>query len=210
MLILAKAAMAMMLGFILSIIAGLILIPMLKKLKLKQTVSETIGERHQAKNGTPTLGGLIFILPTFATLLLLKIKGSIDISYNLLIVLIVFLAYGLLGFLDDYQKIRFRNNKGLTILFKLLCQSVIALVLVGLCPRYLGQDRIPHIAGASITCILSIVWNIVSGTLLIPALLLIVLLLIFALNVKDKLFWTECLAFLNIYSSIIIKASLVL
>ncbi len=128
MLILAKAAMAMMLGFILSIIAGLILIPMLKKLKLKQTVSETIGERHQAKNGTPTLGGLIFILPTFATLLLLKLKGSIDISYNLLIVLIVFLAYGLLGFLDDYQKIRFRNNKGLTILFKLLCQSVIALV----------------------------------------------------------------------------------
>ena len=88
--------------------------------------------------------------------------------------------------------------------------SVIALVLVGLCPRYLGQDRIPHIAGASITCILSIVWNIVSGTLLIPALLLIVLILIFALNVKDKLFWTECLAFLNIYSSIIIKASLVL
>ena len=88
--------------------------------------------------------------------------------------------------------------------------SVIALVLVGLCPRYLGQDRIPHIAGASITCILSIVWNIVSGTLLIPVLLLIVLILIFAFNIKDKLFWTECLAFLNIYSSIIIRASLVL
>ena len=54
MLILAKAAMAMMLGFILSLIAGLILIPILKKLKLKQTVSSTIGERHQKKNGTPT------------------------------------------------------------------------------------------------------------------------------------------------------------
>lgn len=88
--------------------------------------------------------------------------------------------------------------------------SVVALMLVGLCPRYLGQDRIPHIAGASVTCILSIVWNIVSGTLLIPAILLIVLILLFALNIRDKLFWTECLAFLNIYSSIIIKASLVL
>lgn len=88
--------------------------------------------------------------------------------------------------------------------------SVVALMLVGLCPRYLGQDRIPHIAGASVTCILSIVWNIVSGTLLIPAILLIVLILLFAFNVRDKLFWTECLAFLNIYSSIIIKASLVL
>lgn len=88
--------------------------------------------------------------------------------------------------------------------------SVVALMLVGLCPRYLGQDRIPHIVGASVTCILSIVWNIVSGTLLIPAILLIVLILLFAFNVRDKLFWTECLAFLNIYSSIIIKASLVL
>lgn len=88
--------------------------------------------------------------------------------------------------------------------------SVVALMLVGLCPKYLGQDRIPHIAGASVTCILSIVWNIVSGTLLIPTLLLIVLILLFAFNVRDKLFWTECLAFLNIYSSIIIKVSLVL
>lgn len=88
--------------------------------------------------------------------------------------------------------------------------SVVALMLVGLCPKYLGQDRIPHIAGASVTCILSIVWNIVSGTLLIPAILLIVLILLFVFNVRDKLFWTECLAFLNIYSSIIIKASLVL
>ena len=88
--------------------------------------------------------------------------------------------------------------------------SVIALMLVGLCPKYLEKDRIPHIAGASITCILSIVWNIVSGTLLIPALLLIVLILLFVFNVKDKLFWTECLAFLDIYSSLIIKASLVL
>ena len=88
--------------------------------------------------------------------------------------------------------------------------SVVALMLVGLCPKYLGQDRIPHIAGASVTCILSIVRNIVSGTLFIPTLLLIVLILLFAFNVRDKLFWTECLAFLNIYSSIIIKASLVL
>ena len=128
MLILAKAAMAMMLGFILSIIAGLILIPILKKLKMGQNVSKTIGERHLAKNGTPTLGGLIFILPTIFTLLLLKFKGSIDISYNLLIIIFVFVAYAVLGFVDDFLKIKYHNNAGLSILFKLLCQMGIALV----------------------------------------------------------------------------------
>lgn len=128
MLILAKAAMAMMLGFILSIIAGLILIPLLKKLRCGQTVSKTIGERHLAKNGTPTLGGLIFIIPTIITLILLKIKGSIDISYNLLIIMIVFVAYGVLGFIDDWLKIKYHNNKGLSITFKFLCQTAIALV----------------------------------------------------------------------------------
>jgi len=128
MLVLAKSAMAMMLGFILSIIAGLVLIPILKKLKCGQSVSKTIGERHMAKNGTPTLGGLIFIIPTILTLLLLKIKGSIDLSYNLIIILIVFASYGVLGFADDWLKIKYHNNKGLSIMFKLLCQTAIALV----------------------------------------------------------------------------------
>ena len=128
MLILAKAAMAMMLGFILSLVAGLVLIPILKNLNFGQCVSETIGERHKKKQGTPTLGGLIFIIPTIVTILLLRFKGSISISYNLLIIILVFGLYGLLGFLDDFVKIKFHNNKGLSILFKLLMQTAIALV----------------------------------------------------------------------------------
>ena len=63
MLLLAKAALAMMLGFGLSIIAGLIIIPLLRKKKIGQQVSHTVGERHIAKQGTPTMGGMIFIIP---------------------------------------------------------------------------------------------------------------------------------------------------
>ncbi len=128
MLILAKTALAVMIGFILAIIAGLILIPLLKKLKFGQNVSHTIGERHLKKQGTPTIGGLIFIIPTLITLLLLYLRGSISISSNLIIVLFVFLSYALLGFVDDILKIKFKNNKGLSIVTKLFVQSLIALI----------------------------------------------------------------------------------
>lgn len=155
MLVLAKAAMAMMLGFILSIVAGLILIPLFKRIKAGQNVSTTIGERHMKKNGTPTLGGLIFIIPTIVTLLLLKFKGSIDISYNLLIVLIVFVAYGLLGFADDWLKIKFHNNKGLSIMFKLLCQMLIALVFFYI---YITNGGSPVVEVSSIGFRLDLGW----------------------------------------------------
>lgn len=155
MLVLAKAAMAMMLGFILSIIAGLILIPILKRLKFGQNVSTTIGERHMAKNGTPTLGGLIFILPTILTLLLLKIKGSIGLEYNLIIILIVFASYGLLGLVDDWLKIKYHNNKGLSIMFKLLCQMLIALVFFYI---YIKNGGSPSVQVSSLGIDINLDW----------------------------------------------------
>ena len=128
MLILAKAAMAMMIGFILSIITAIIIIPILKSLKAGQKVSLHIGERHLKKDGTPTLGGFIFIIPTILTLLLLYFRGSIEISHNLIILVFVFLAYAALGFADDFLKLKFKNNKGISIGAKLLIQTFIALV----------------------------------------------------------------------------------
>lgn len=128
MLILAKAAMAIMLGFILSIIVGVILIPLLKRFHIGQYVSHYIGERHLKKDGTPTMGGLIFIIPTLIAIFLLYLNGSIEISHSLIILIFVFISYAFLGFIDDYMKIKYHNNKGLTIITKLLVQMLIALV----------------------------------------------------------------------------------
>ncbi len=128
MLILAKSTMAMMLGFVLSIIIGFFLIPILKSLKLKQKVSLTIGERHMAKDGTPTMGGFIFIIPTLISLLFLWLNKSIDFSSNLVIVVMVFITYALIGFIDDFLKIKFKNNKGFKIISKLLVQTFISLI----------------------------------------------------------------------------------
>lgn len=128
MLLLAKTAMAMMLGFVIAIVFGYLFIPVLRKFNLGQNVSHTIGERHLKKNGTPTMGGVIFIFPTLLALLLLYLRHSIELNSNLIILLIVFLAYALLGFIDDYLKIRYKNNKGIPISSKFVAQMVIAVV----------------------------------------------------------------------------------
>ena len=62
MLILAKAVLAMMIGFITAVIFGFILIPFLKKIKVKQKVSLYLEKSHKSKDWTPTIGGLIFIM----------------------------------------------------------------------------------------------------------------------------------------------------
>ena len=128
MLILAKSILGLTLGFVLALIVGILVIPVLKQLKAGQSVSRLINKRHLKKEGTPTIGGLIFIIPPLIAILLLALKGSIVISSNLLIVIFVFLAYGLLGFIDDYLKIRYHNNKGLSTLTKLVAQLFIAVV----------------------------------------------------------------------------------
>ena len=69
MLLLTKAIFAIMIGFLFSSVLGLFLVPLLKKIKVQQRVSVFVGESHRKKDGTPTMGGLIFILPTVITTL---------------------------------------------------------------------------------------------------------------------------------------------
>lgn len=83
--------------------------------------------------------------------------------------------------------------------------SILSLTGVGICPRYLGSDRTIHIIAASTTCILSLVWNLVTGTYMIPIALLVVILILYAISTSDMFFWIECSAFLNIYLSILIQ-----
>lgn len=128
MLILAKSILGLTLGFVIAIVVGLMIIPVLKQLKAGQSVSRLINKRHLKKEGTPTIGGLIFIIPPIIALVLLTLRGSIVISSNLTIVLFVFLAYAILGFIDDFLKIKYHNNKGLSTITKLVAQLLIAVV----------------------------------------------------------------------------------
>ncbi len=81
MYLLTKSILAAMLGFISSVILGYILIPILKKMHAGQKISSYVIDRHQLKEGTPTFGGLIFIIPTLLIVFTLIITG-IKITYN--------------------------------------------------------------------------------------------------------------------------------
>ncbi len=128
MLILAKSILGLMLGFVLSLITAVILIPILRKFHVGQSVSHLINARHLKKEGTPTIGGLIFIIPTVIIMFVLYLRGSVELSSNLIILMFVFLSYALLGLVDDVLKVKYHNNAGLKTLTKLFLQTVIAII----------------------------------------------------------------------------------
>ena len=127
MLLLTKAIFAIMIGFLSSTILGLFLIPVLKKLRIGQKISIFVGDSHRKKEGTPTMGGLIFIVPTILAILFLLITDKVTYTSNIGIVLLVFLGYASIGFLDDFLSIRRGNNEGLTAYQKLFMQVLIAI-----------------------------------------------------------------------------------
>ena len=128
MLILAKSVLSLMIGFLASLFLGLIIVPILRKRHIEQRVSIYLEDAHKKKDGTPTMGGIIFILGAFFSILTLLLLDKISFSSNLFIVLFVFVSYALIGLLDDYLSIKKGNNEGLTTLQKLFLQLVVAIV----------------------------------------------------------------------------------
>lgn len=142
MLLLTKTVLSVMLGFLLAALLGLILIPLLKKMNVKQRLSIYMEEAHRKKSGTPTMGGLIFIIPTFLTTIILNIMGKIEITTNLIIILFVMVGYAIIGFVDDYLIIKRRNNKGLSETQKLFGQLVMAIVFFFIFMKTGGQTSL--------------------------------------------------------------------
>ncbi len=126
-LLLTKSMFAIMIGFLTSVVLGLIMIPLLKKMHVGQRISVFVGDNHKKKEGTPTMGGLIFILATFITTFILIVTDKIEFTTNLKIILLVFFGYAFIGFLDDYLSLKHHDNEGLTTFQKLLLQLIIAL-----------------------------------------------------------------------------------
>lgn len=139
MLLLTKAVFAIMIGFLSSVVLGFFMVPLLKRLRVGQKISIFVGEAHRKKEGTPTMGGLIFIVPTVCATIGLIFMNKVTYTSNIGIVLLVFIGYTLIGFLDDFLSIRKGNNEGLTVYQKLIMQVLIAIGFFYMYMRSGGQ-----------------------------------------------------------------------
>lgn len=114
------------LSFGLSLILYPLFINFLNKKQHQQIVSEFSLDSFKAKAKTPSLGGVLFVLIPVVSLILLYPSSLLDT--RIVLVLLVYLAYGLIGFIDDYKIILERNNKGLSAKVKFMMQLVLALI----------------------------------------------------------------------------------
>ena len=122
---------AVLAAFAISMILGPIVIPFLRKLKFGQTEREDGVKSHLKKQGTPTMGGVIFLVAITITSLF-YIKDYPEI----IPVLFLTLGFGLIGFLDDYLKVVLRRSDGLLAWQKMLCQIVVTGIFAFYLIRY--------------------------------------------------------------------------
>lgn len=112
-------------AFCLGLILGRVFIPMLRALKAGQSIREIGPKWHNTKAGTPTMGGIIFICACVACIIFGV--GGIKAGYfGHLYVFAFALVFGLIGFLDDFFKVKFKRNLGLTAIQKFLLQLAVS------------------------------------------------------------------------------------
>lgn len=124
----------LMISFITAIILGIIIIPILRKLKVGQIERDDGPQSHLKKQGTPTMGVIIMILAMIivvtGTYIFLIYNNQSDIANKLLPILLLTIGFGLIGFIDDFKKLVLKNTKGLKPSYKMLGLLIISVAYV--------------------------------------------------------------------------------
>ncbi len=118
-------------SFVLTLLFGRFVIPMLRALHAGQSIREVGPQWHNSKAGTPTMGGIMFI----AAIVLCTVgfgwrSMAQNHTYTHLYVLAMALCYGLVGFADDFVKVKYKRNLGLTAIQKFALQLLVAIVFL--------------------------------------------------------------------------------
>lgn len=123
---LATTLMVIAVAFSISVLLGYLIIPLLRRMKFGQSIREEGPQAHQKKAGTPTMGGLIFLGSIIISTLVLSYiyEGP---TTQTIVLLLVLVGFGIIGFIDDYIIVVLKRNLGLTSLQKLVGQIIVAI-----------------------------------------------------------------------------------
>lgn len=170
-----KMVVPVLVAFAISVILGPIIIPYLRKLKMGQTERKEGVKSHLKKAGTPTMGGIIFLLSTVVTSLL-----YVKDYPKIIPVLFLTLGFGIIGFLDDYLKVVLKRSDGLMPMQKMACQIVVTAVFAFYLVKFTDVPltmKIPFIPGHELDF----------GILTIPLIFIVVIGTVNGVNFTDGL-----------------------
>ena len=125
---------ALIISFVIAIILGIIIIPILKKLKIGQIERDDGPQSHLKKQGTPTMGGIIMILTIIILItcsyIYFVMNNQSEIANKIVPILLVSIGFGTIGFIDDFKKLVLKNTKGLKPSYKMLGLLIISVMYV--------------------------------------------------------------------------------
>lgn len=168
-----------LIAFIVAIIAGKLLIPALKRLKFGQEIRECGPQNHLSKQGTPTMGGIIIMI---AVLVAMAIAGFslVNIKESFVgLSLFSMLGFGLIGFLDDFIKIKKKRSLGLRSYQKLIAQFILAGIIA-----FVAYSN-PNIGSSINIPFVNVDWDL--GIFYIPVAMIFLVGLVNAVNLTDGL-----------------------
>ena len=118
---------ALVLGLIITLGIYPFAIPFLHKIKFGQSIREEGPQSHKKKTGTPTMGGIVFVLVPLFVLAILSPSSYLDAKIQILI--LAYVGYSFIGLVDDFLIVVKKNNDGLSASMKLLMQVILAVII---------------------------------------------------------------------------------
>lgn len=161
-------------AFVLVMAMGPIVVPFLHKFKFGQTIRDDGPQSHLKKNGTPTMGGVMMIIAILITVFL-----RVEISTEILMALLCMFGFGMVGFIDDFIKIKMKRSLGLTAIQKIVLQVALALIISIYKFKIIGNGVQFVVPFAQV--------GINIGLFYIPVLLVVILGTVNAVNLTDGL-----------------------
>lgn len=124
----------LIIAYFVAVALGIIIIPILKKLKVGQIERDDGPQSHLKKQGTPTMGGIIMIITMIlvvtGTFIFLTNSGQTELANKIIPILLLTIGFGLIGFIDDFKKLVLKNTDGLKPMYKMLGLLIISVAYV--------------------------------------------------------------------------------